>query len=332
MEIQAALEAVTALDGPLEIVSDSTYVVNCFRDRWWQGWLARGWRNSQKKPVANRDLWEPLIAAYRADSRTAAIPVGQGPQRRPHERPGRPARRRRRHHPAGPRRRGPADGPGAARPSGPPRVTAARVGVDTGGTFTDVVTDTGQVVKLDSVPRDPAQPVAAGVAQVGGARVLAHGTTVATNALLERAGGRVALISTEGQRDVIEIARQVRPSLYDLWADRPDPLVARHLRFEVAGRLDATGQEVAPLGPVPAIPAGRGRGGRLPAPRRPQPGPRAGGGRRRLAGRNRGVLERGLPRVPRVRADGDHRRRRLSAPALPGLPGPAFGAWPARCW
>jgi ribonuclease HI len=68
MEIQAALEAVVALDGPLEIVSDSTYVVNCFRDRWWQGWLARDWRNSQKKPVANRDLWEPLIAAYLADS------------------------------------------------------------------------------------------------------------------------------------------------------------------------------------------------------------------------------------------------------------------------
>jgi ribonuclease HI len=66
MEVQAVLEAVTALDGPLDIVSDSTYVVNCFRDRWWEGWLARGWRNSQKKPVANQDLWEPLIAAYRA--------------------------------------------------------------------------------------------------------------------------------------------------------------------------------------------------------------------------------------------------------------------------
>ncbi len=65
MEIQAVLEAVKTLDGPLEIVSDSTYVVNCFRDRWWQGWLARGWLNSQKKPVANRDLWEPLIDLYR---------------------------------------------------------------------------------------------------------------------------------------------------------------------------------------------------------------------------------------------------------------------------
>ena len=66
MEIQAAFEAVKALEGPLEVVSDSTYVVNCFRDRWWQGWLARGWTNSQKKPVANRDLWEPFIELVRA--------------------------------------------------------------------------------------------------------------------------------------------------------------------------------------------------------------------------------------------------------------------------
>jgi ribonuclease HI/uncharacterized phage-like protein YoqJ len=65
MELKAVLEALTKLDGPLEVRSDSTYVVNCFRDRWWEGWLARGWMNSQKKPVANRDLWEPLINRYR---------------------------------------------------------------------------------------------------------------------------------------------------------------------------------------------------------------------------------------------------------------------------
>ena len=59
------LEAVRANEGPLEIISDSTYVVNCFRDRWWEGWLRRNWLNSQKKPVANRDLWEPLIAEVR---------------------------------------------------------------------------------------------------------------------------------------------------------------------------------------------------------------------------------------------------------------------------
>ena len=61
MEIRAALEAVRALDGPLVVVSDSTYVVNCFRDGWWKGWLARGWVTSARKPVVSRDLWEPLI-------------------------------------------------------------------------------------------------------------------------------------------------------------------------------------------------------------------------------------------------------------------------------
>ena len=61
MEIRAALEAVRALSGPLVVVSDSTYVVNCFRDGWWKGWIARGWLTSAKKPVVSRDLWEPLI-------------------------------------------------------------------------------------------------------------------------------------------------------------------------------------------------------------------------------------------------------------------------------
>jgi ribonuclease HI len=68
MELTAALMAVRALGdpaNPLEVVSDSTYVVNCFRDRWWEGWIARGWKNSQRKDVANRDLWEPLIERYR---------------------------------------------------------------------------------------------------------------------------------------------------------------------------------------------------------------------------------------------------------------------------
>jgi ribonuclease HI len=61
MEITAAYEAVRALPGPLEIVSDSTYVVNCFRDRWYEGWHKRGWKSSKREPVANRDLWEPFI-------------------------------------------------------------------------------------------------------------------------------------------------------------------------------------------------------------------------------------------------------------------------------
>lgn len=65
MEITAAYEAVRAADGPIEVVSDSTYVVNCFRDGWWEGWLRRGWTNSKKQPVANRDLWEPFVDLVR---------------------------------------------------------------------------------------------------------------------------------------------------------------------------------------------------------------------------------------------------------------------------
>ena len=61
MEVAAAFQAVHALDESLEIRSDSTYVVNCFNQNWHRGWIARGWRNSQRQPVANRDLWEPFI-------------------------------------------------------------------------------------------------------------------------------------------------------------------------------------------------------------------------------------------------------------------------------
>ena len=65
METMAAFQAVTSIAGELLVVTDSTYVRNCFRDRWWEGWLRRGCTNSAKKPVANRDLWEPLIEEYR---------------------------------------------------------------------------------------------------------------------------------------------------------------------------------------------------------------------------------------------------------------------------
>ena len=66
MEVTAAYQAVLAHAGPIEVVSDSTYVVNCFKQRWWEGWLKRGWTNSQRKPVANRDLWEPFIELVRS--------------------------------------------------------------------------------------------------------------------------------------------------------------------------------------------------------------------------------------------------------------------------
>jgi N-methylhydantoinase A len=124
-----------------------------------------------------------------------------------------------------------------------------QVGVDTGGTFTDQVAADGRVAKVLSTPDDPTQAIRSALA---GERpdLLAHGTTVATNALLEGRGATVALVTTEGLRDVIEIARQDRPSLYDQLASRPEPLVPRSLRYEVAGRLAADGSELAPVGPV----------------------------------------------------------------------------------
>ncbi len=132
-----------------------------------------------------------------------------------------------------------------------------RSGVDTGGTFTDVVGDDGTVTKVLSTPDDPSRAVSEGL---GGVRpdLLAHGTTVATNALLERQGAVVALVTNEGFADVIEIARQDRPALYDQHADRPEPLVPRDLRLEVGGRLDAAGEEIAPVDVdrVPDVPDG----------------------------------------------------------------------------
>jgi N-methylhydantoinase A/oxoprolinase/acetone carboxylase beta subunit len=133
-----------------------------------------------------------------------------------------------------------------------------RLGIDSGGTFTDVVGDDGRVAKVASTPDDPARAVDRAIESVGGrghVDVLAHGTTVATNALLERRGARVALIATRGFVDEIEIARQTRPSLYDPFVDRPPPLVPRHLRFEVSGRLDARGVEIEPFdGVLPDVP------------------------------------------------------------------------------
>ena len=130
-----------------------------------------------------------------------------------------------------------------------------RCGVDTGGTFTDVVTEDGHVAKVLSTPDDPGRAVREGL-EGSVPALLAHGTTVATNALLERRGAAVALVTTRGFADVIEIARQDRPSLYDIWADRPEPLVPRELRLEVDGRLDASGGEIEPVGEAPAVPDG----------------------------------------------------------------------------
>lgn len=127
-----------------------------------------------------------------------------------------------------------------------------RIGVDVGGTFTDLVALVDGRIVTAKVPTtaDQSEGViaaleAAGIGPVKGATV-AHGSTVATNALLERKGARTALVTTEGFRDVLEIGRQNRQSLYDLTRNRPPPLVPRELRFTVLERMVPEG-ELTPL-------------------------------------------------------------------------------------
>ena len=124
----------------------------------------------------------------------------------------------------------------------------ARLGVDVGGTFTDLVAlvEGGRLItaKVPTTPRNQARGVVAALEIVqpaaGAVASFAHGSTVATNALLERRGARTALVTTEGFRDVIEIGRQNRPALYDLTRDRPAALVPRALRFTVRERMART--------------------------------------------------------------------------------------------
>lgn len=125
-------------------------------------------------------------------------------------------------------------------------------GVDIGGTFTDLVLSidgTLRIHKLLSTPGNPAEAMLNGLAAVGalaGARV-AHGSTVATNAILERKGARTALITTRGFRDILAIGRQNRPVLYALQPQLPPPLIPTKWCYEVPERLDHTGAELEPL-------------------------------------------------------------------------------------
>ncbi|HEX2741623.1 MAG TPA: hydantoinase/oxoprolinase N-terminal domain-containing protein, partial [Rubrobacter sp.] len=134
-----------------------------------------------------------------------------------------------------------------------PAEDGTRLGVDVGGTFTDLVALGGGrliTTKVPSTPRDQSEGVMnaieASEIDAGAVVALAHGMTVATNALLERRGARTALVTTEGFRDVLEIARQNRPSLYDLAQDRPPALVPRGLRFTIKERMGPDGV-LAPL-------------------------------------------------------------------------------------
>jgi N-methylhydantoinase A len=146
-------------------------------------------------------------------------------------------------------------------PSGNP----SRIGVDIGGTFTDLVwvdetTGAVRVGKLLTTPKDPSQAVEEGVvtllheagAGAAAVRALIHGTTLATNALIERKGARVGLLATAGFRDAVEIGREGRYDMYDLFIDLPVPLVPRQLRVEVNERVLADGSVLRPLDPVQA--------------------------------------------------------------------------------
>ena len=129
---------------------------------------------------------------------------------------------------------------------------ATAVGVDTGGTFTDVVAWRGGrrvAFKLPSTPREPAAAVLAALARAGADRTtrVRHGSTVATNALLERKGARVTLVTTAGFEDVLEIGRQDRPDIYALQPARIPPLVPRARRLGARERLAAGGKVVTPL-------------------------------------------------------------------------------------
>jgi N-methylhydantoinase A/oxoprolinase/acetone carboxylase beta subunit len=135
-----------------------------------------------------------------------------------------------------------------------PMENRARIGVDVGGTFTDVILQApdGRVSirKVLSTPPAYDRAVVEAVAgltngdPIGG---VVHGTTVATNAVLERRGALTALVTTAGFRDVLELRRLRIPHMYDPFWRKPDPLVARRLRFEVHERTAADGTELAPV-------------------------------------------------------------------------------------
>jgi N-methylhydantoinase A len=138
-------------------------------------------------------------------------------------------------------------------------VSDLELGVDIGGTFTDLVArlEDGSLAthKILTTPRDPAQAVLDGVRELlhlsasSPSRVarIVHGTTLVANAILERRGARTALVTTRGFRDVLEIGRERRFDVYDLSIQRPEPIVPRWLRFEVAERLGASGEVVTAL-------------------------------------------------------------------------------------
>ncbi|HVY13618.1 MAG TPA: hydantoinase/oxoprolinase family protein [Rhodopila sp.] len=129
-----------------------------------------------------------------------------------------------------------------------------RVGVEVGGTFTDMVAIEGKTLRIVKVPSTPHSPDIGAFASLEAARVplpavsdLVHGSTVATNAILERRGAAIAFVTTRGFRDILFLQRQDRRQIYDLHYAKPAPPLRRRDCFEVTERIDAAGQVVTPL-------------------------------------------------------------------------------------
>ena len=145
-----------------------------------------------------------------------------------------------------------------------------RVGIEVGGTFTDLVAVDGDSVRVGKVPSTPASPDLGAFAALGAAAIdpaavtdLVHGSTVATNAILERKGARIAFVTTRGFRDILFLQRHDRRNIYDLRYAKPVPPVARRDCFEVTERIDAAGTIIHPLNEteiaqhlIPALAAG----------------------------------------------------------------------------
>ncbi len=134
----------------------------------------------------------------------------------------------------------------------------ARLAIDIGGTFTDVALHAGEqlwTTKVLTTPRAPEAGVLDGTHKVldlsgvspEDVSIVIHGTTLATNAIIERRGAKTGLIVTEGHRDHLEMAHENRFEQYDISVDRPVPLVPRHLRLPVRERLDKDGRVLVPL-------------------------------------------------------------------------------------
>src|SRR6058998_549237 len=140
--------------------------------------------------------------------------------------------------------------------------TRIRIGVDVGGTFTDFVLvdehrDLIYTGKRLTTPGDPSVAITAGIERLlplAGVSIdvlhsVVHGTTLVANTLIERTGARVGLITTRGFRDALEMGREIRYDLYDLFLERPEPLVPRYLRREVGERVEPGGEVLMPFDP-----------------------------------------------------------------------------------